>query len=158
MRPSRIKSERDGANYHVMARTVRQLFLLDAETKDWINDRIIWLASIYHVTLRSVTILDNHYHIVLTMSKPKRDDLELQSLWDRAEQRKARPKPWQPLEAPRWHERLSDLSEFAKELNQSVAIYVNGRTSHHGHLWQDRITSVLIDDGRGLLATMAYVP
>jgi len=156
MRPSRIKSTRDGARYHIMARTVRKLFLFDDEIKDWIYDRIFWLASIYHVTLHSVAVLDNHYHIVLTMSKPERDDSELERLWDRAEERKARVKPWQPGEAPRWHERLCDLSEFAKELNQSVAVYVNDRTGFRGCLWGDRFTSVLVDDGRGLLATMAY--
>ncbi len=157
MRPNRIKSARDGAHYHTTARTVHRLFLFDDEIKDWIYDRILWLASIYHVTLHAVAVLDNHYHIVHSVSKPERDDLELQRLWERAEERKARPKTWQPWEAARWHERLSDLSEFAKELNQSVAVYVNLKTGYRGHLWDDRFHSVLVDDGRGLLATMAYV-
>ncbi|MCP4407102.1 MAG: hypothetical protein GY807_04950, partial [Gammaproteobacteria bacterium] len=78
------------------------------------------------------------------MGKPERDDLDLQARWERAESFKKRPKPWCEWLARGWHEKLGDLSEFAKELNQSTAIYINGRRGKHGHLWGDRFKSVLV--------------
>ncbi len=120
MRPLRIKSARDGAYYHIMTRTVQQLFLFsDDAVKEWIYLKIHQLASIYYITLHSVSVLSNHYHVVLSVGKPERDDLDLQARWERAEGFKKRPKPWCEWLARGWHEKLGDLSEFAKELNQS---------------------------------------
>jgi len=44
-----------------------------------------------------------------------------------------------------------------KELNETIARYLNMRNQTRGHVWGDRFKSVLIENGRGLLACMAYV-
>ena len=157
MRPLRLKLARDGARYHIMTRTVQQLLLLEEdEVKEWIYKQVLWLANIYYVTLHSISIMGNHYHIVLSVGKPDRDDLDLEKRWKMAECVKSRPKKWQDWAAEEWHKRLADLSEYAKELNQSVAAYVNRRSGKHGHVWGDRFKSVIIEDGRGTLAAMTY--
>ncbi len=158
MRPKRLKLTRDGARYHIMTRTVQQLFLPESpEVKEWIYKQIVRLGIIYYATLNSITVMGNHYHIVLTVRKPDRDDLDLERRWKLAESVKSRPKKLHDWQAEDWHRRLGDLSEFAKELNQSIAAYVNLRSGKHGHVWGDRFKSVIVEDGRGLLATMAYV-
>ena len=158
MRPLRIKRGRDGAHYHIMTRTAQKQFLFKDDTiKEWIYKKILRLASIYYVTLRAVTVLDNHYHIVLTIGKPVANLEDLKARWIRAESQKKQPRPWREWLAPRWHMRLSDLSEFAKDLNQSTASHVNHVLQKSGHLWGGRFKSVLVDNNRGLLAAMAYV-
>ncbi len=58
----------------MMARTVQRRFLFaEPEIKDWIHQRILWLASIYYATPHAVTVRDNHTHIVFPVSKPERD-------------------------------------------------------------------------------------
>jgi len=157
MRPLRLKLAQDGARYHIMTRTAQQALLFDEdEVKEWIYKQIVWLAKIYQVTLNSVAVLGNHYHIILTVWKPERDDPDLVKRWEMAEAVKSRPKKWKDWEAEEWHRRLADLSEYAKELNQSVATYVNRRTGKHGHVWGDRFKSVIIEDGKGTLAAMSY--
>ena len=158
MRPKRLKLHKDGAVYHIMTRTAQQLFLFDdAVKKEWIYKKILWLSSIYYVTLHSVAVLDNHYHIVLSIGKPDRNDRDLRRRWRRAENSKKRRKQWREELAGEWHQRLGDLSEFAKELNQSTAMFFNQKYKKHGHVWGDRFKSVLVESGKGLLATMTYV-
>jgi len=158
MRKSRLLLPRDGTSYHIMARTAQQEKLLEDPTiKEWMYKYIAWLGSIYYVTLHSIAILDNHYHIVLSMRQQERDDKDLETRWNRAESVKRRVKPWEESRAEEWHRRLGDLSSFAKELNQMTATYVNHRNKKKGHLWGERFKSVLVEDGLGLLATMLYV-
>ena len=144
--------------YHVMTRTVQQAFLFEEPSiKEWIYRKIMQLGSIYFVDLHAVTVMSNHYHIVLAVRKPIPDATGLQRRFEARQSGKPYPQKWYEWYANAWYQKLTDLSEFMKERNETVARYVNKRNQRSGHVWGDRFKSVLIEDGRGLLTCMAYV-
>ena len=57
-----------------MTRCVQQSFLFEAEAdREWIYQKIITISELYFVDLYSVTVMSNHYHLVLAMGKPDYD-------------------------------------------------------------------------------------
>ena len=154
----RVKFEKDRAIYHVMIRTAQKAFLFnDPVVKEWIYRRIVALSRIYYVDLYAVTVMDNHYHVVLAMRKPTLDQNDLQKRFEARQGQRRYPDKWFEWRSDGCYKKLTDLSAFMKELNQSIAFYVNQKHQTRGHLWGDRFKSVLIEDGRGLLTCMAYV-
>ena len=157
-RHCRIQHERDGMFYHVMTRTVQKAMLFeDPFIKEWIYRKILWLSSIYFVDLHAIAVMGNHYHIVLAVRKPALDPTELQKRFEALQRSRSYSKKWYEWRAKPWHAKLTNLSEFMKELNETVARYLNFKNQTRGHVWGDRFKSVLIEDGRGLLTCMAYV-
>ena len=65
-------------------------------------------------------------------------------------------RPFNPR-AKGWHQKLTDLSDFMCDLNSSIARYINAKNDTKGHVFGARFKSVLLEDGPGLLACMAYV-
>lgn len=51
----------------------------------------------------------------------------------------------------------SDISKIMKSINQSYVLYYNKRYGRHGHLFQDRFKSKIVDDNRYLIALSAYI-
>ncbi len=158
VRVARIKSGRTGAIYHVMTRTARQAFLFDDDqSKEWIYKKMLWLGSIFHIDFHAISVMSNHYHLVLSVLKPEFDESDVQARFLAYQKRKRHPQRWYPFRAEEWHRRFSDLSCFMQEVNRSIALYLNRRDGVRGHVWGDRFKSVLIEDGVGLLQCMAYV-
>ena len=158
MRARRLKPAADRTHYHVMSRTIHQTFLFKPDRyKEWIYDRILYFSRIYFVDLHAVTIMDNHYHIVLAMRNPEFNEELLEARFQLAHAKKKYPPIWSEWRAKAWHQKLTDLSEFMHDLNSSIARYINGQMDKKGHVWAERFKSVLIEDGPGLLACMAYV-
>ena len=154
---NRTKLAKSGAIYHVMNRTVLGLFLFDDPTKEWIYNTIIALSKVYEITVHNLTIMDNHYHIVLLVTK---SDFDVEDVKRRFQKRRTllpASKPLYENEIELWYERFSDLSEFMKELNQMIARKIQREQGIKGHVFQGRFKSVLIENGPGLLASMAYV-
>ncbi len=157
-RQPRIKSKLDNQVYHVMTRTIRRSYLFDNDgRKEWIYKEIQTLASIYCVDLFAVTVMSNHYHIVLSMRKPLLTEAQVQQRFERYQARIKRPAPWRPWLFKEWSKRLTDLSRFMQDLNRNISINMNTRDRTHGHFWGERYKSVLIDDDEGLFRCMVYV-
>lgn len=66
----------DGGVYHVCSRCVRRAFLCGTDKhtgynfdhrRDWIEERILWLASIFTVDIFGYAVMSNHYHIILSL-------------------------------------------------------------------------------------------
>jgi REP element-mobilizing transposase RayT len=141
-----------------MTRTIQQQFLFEDPTvREWIYKHILRVASLYYVDLHAVTVMSNHYHIVLSVRKPVPDEQDLQERFERAHADKRHPPAWAEWRTDRWYAKLTDLSEFMKDLNASIARHMNAATNGKGHVWGGRYKSVVIEDGPGLLACMAYV-
>ena len=51
----------------------------------------------------------------------------------------------------------SDISKIMKSINQSYVLYYNKRYGRHGHLFQDRFKSKIVDNDRYLIALSAYI-
>ncbi len=157
-RPNRIKLQRDGASYHVMTRTVTGSFFFQHDfLKEWLYRKILWLASIYFVELHAIAVMSNHYHIVLSVRKGDFSEEEIRRRFQRYFHAMRYPRVWSESQVDHWRDKLTDLSEFMKDLNQTAAAHINKVEGNRGHVWGGRFKSVLIEDGVSLLACMAYV-
>jgi len=154
-----LKAKCDGAHYHVTSGTCRGLALFEAHAvRDEIYELINAFSSVYYVTLHAICVLENRYHIVLTMGLPEIDEQDLRQRFDRYEALRAgRPRSWDPETMNRWHTRLADLSMFMKDLNQWIARRINLTLGQGGTVFGERFRSCLIESGPALLASMVYV-
>lgn len=50
-----------------------------------------------------------------------------------------------------------DISKFMQSINLSYSLYFNKKYNRHGHLFQDRFKSRLIENDRDLIATSVYI-
>jgi putative transposase len=157
-RGRRLKMASDGSSYHVMARTARQEFAFTADAiKEWMYRHMVWLSSIYYVEFHAITIMDNHYHLVLSVRKPPVDERDVRARFETFQKSKRHPTKWGEWLLDEWYAKLTDLSCFMQELNRSMACHVNRLDGKRGHLWGERFKSVLIEDGIGMLQCLAYV-
>ncbi|NLP28574.1 MAG: transposase [Clostridia bacterium] len=51
----------------------------------------------------------------------------------------------------------ADISKIMKSINQSYAMYYNKRHNRHGHLFQDRFKSKIVNSDRYLMMLSAYI-
>ena len=144
--------------YHVVSRCVRRAFLsgIDHVTgqsyehrRQWIEDRIRLLSSIFAIDIAAYAVMSNHYHIVVkicpeqTAQWSNREVLERWSCLYKgplliqkalageelsdAEQDRVN---W---EVKRYRQRLKDLSWFMKCLNEPIARRANKEDDCTGH-------------------------
>ena len=53
--------------------------------------------------------------------------------------------------------KLSNLSEFVREIKVGFARYYNKRHNRRGYFWGDRFKSVIVDTGETLVNCLAYI-
>ena len=51
----------------------------------------------------------------------------------------------------------ADISKFMKSINQCYAAYFNKRYKRHGHVFQDRFKSKLVEDDAGIIQLSVYI-
>ncbi len=163
--------------YHCMARCVRRAFLCGEDgltgqnydhRKEWLEDRIHELASIFSIRICAYAVMSNHYHLVLHVDREASrqwSDDEVVKRWGRIFKHKTKPSRKSldedegiPLsDADIWRERLCDISWFMRCLNEGIARKANREDRCKGRFWEGRFKSqALMDDG-ALLACMVYV-
>ena len=58
---------------------------------------------------------------------------------------------------PSLREKLSNLSEFVREIKVGFARYYNKRHNRRGYFWGDRFKSVIVEKGGTLINCLAYI-
>ena len=170
--------------YHCMSRVVRRAYLcgLDKLTgqnyehrRQWIVDRIGFLAEQFAIDICAYAVMSNHYHVVIHVDHQRSLD------WD-AEEVVRR---WWQIFPPKmlkdegvaeenirfhfqrlaadvaqvaiWRERLADLSWFMRCLNEPIARWANKEDDCTGRFWEGRFKSQILLDKAALMTCMAYV-
>ena len=168
---------------HVTSRCVRQAFLCGFDLhsrrsyehrRQWIRDRLEFLASIFGVDCLTYSIMNNHIHLVLR-SRP-----DVVETWSREEiarrwlklcpQRKtADGQPAKPTDAElnsivndsrrvaELRRRLSDISWWMGRLCEKIARQANREDQCTGRFWEGRYKAQLLLDEASLLACAVYV-
>ena len=93
-----------------MTRTIQKAFLFEKPAiREWIYRKIMALGSIYFVDLHAVTVMSNHYHIVLAVRKPAFDPVELERRFGLIQGSRAGPQRWYEWRANGLFKKLTDL-------------------------------------------------
>ena len=169
----------DTPYYHCMSRCVRRAFLCGHDKqgnsfehrRQWLEDRIRILSSVFSIDICSYAVMSNHYHIVVKLGSTKD--------WPRHKvmqhwltlhkgpllaQREQKGEVLSGAEARTldsvievWRKRLQDLSWFMKCLNEPIAKAANVEDDCTGHFWESRFISQPLLTEEALLSCMAYV-
>ncbi|WP_439135458.1 transposase [Pseudomaricurvus sp.] len=173
-------SPSDTPFYHCVSRCVRRAFLCgtDAVTaqsyehrRQWIENRIRLLSSLFAIDICAYAVMSNHYHLVVKLNSS--DDWSDQEIMDRwltlykgpiLVQRFRNGEALGQAEKDSvsqiiavWRKRLQDLSWFMKCLNEPIARMANVEDNCTGHFWESRFKSQALLTEEALLACMAYV-
>jgi hypothetical protein len=169
--------------YHCFSRCVRRAFLCGFDTltgrdfshrKEWIVDRLRYLAAIFAVEVCAYAILATHYHsllrtrpdIVATWS-----DREVATRWLTLFPGRRVPKgvPASPTEEEisaladcperiaELRKRLCNLSWFMAQLNETIARDANKEDHVKGRFWEGRFKCQKLLDEAAIVSCMVYV-
>ena len=160
--------------YHCITRCVRRAFLCGKDTysgrnfehrRDWVQERLRFLAGIFAIDVCAYAVLSNHLHVVLHVDSARAAE------WSDAEvvrryttlhpmtklDYEALPASKQRLQRDTWRSRLYSLSWMMRALNERIARRANEEDNVTGRFWEGRFKSQALLDDQGLLTCMAYV-
>ena len=168
--------------YHCTSRCVRRAFLcgFDPLTKnsyehrrDWVEERILLLASVFCIDVCAYAVMSNHHHVVLHINKPKEralSDYDVCRRWHQIykgnliSQKYLKNEKLTQAELlaisnkiAQWRLQLCDISWFMRALNEPIARMANAEDKCTGKFWESRFKSQALLDEKALLACMAYV-
>ena len=168
--------------YHCVSHCVLRVFLCgeDALTgksfehrRQWIEERLLELASIFAIDIAAYAVMSNHYHVVLHISQKQALSW---SVWEVIEH-------WQRLfkgsllsqrfyqgetlskaelnalsdQVCVWRERLMSISWFMRCANEPIAREANHEDAVTGRFWEGRFKSQALLDEKAPAACMVYV-
>ncbi len=177
-----IVSISDTPYYHCIGRCVRRAYLCGFDEfsgksfehrRQWIVDRLNYLAEVFSIDICAYAVMSNHYHLVLRLSPSKSNKWtqnEVIEHWQQLYSGGELVKAYQAGEAQTkeqraaldikievWRERLSDISWFMRCLNEHIAILANKEDECTGRFWEGRFKSQALLDEAALISCMAYV-
>ena len=154
-RTQRLKINDETTIYHVMSRTALDGFPLGNIEKDYMLNLIRRYAKLYFVEILGFCLMGNHFHLLVKMfPEHKFTDENIKKRYvgfyvdDRA---------FAYGQVPSLREKLSNLSEFVREIKVGFARYYNRRHNRRGYFWGDRFKSVIVDKGETLVNCLAYI-
>ena len=175
MRQRRIKvpPEEGEAAYHCMSRTVNGEWLFEPVDREVLRKQLWQVADYCGLQVLTYTILSNHFHVLVRV--PQKHVPSDDELLRRYERMYPKPTRYQTArldvikqqlqaggpEAEFWRERqlklMGDVSAYMKLVKQRFSIWFNRSHRRYGTLWSERFKSVLVESGRALQATSAYI-
>tara|TARA_B110000114_G_scaffold119992_1_gene125719 strand:- start:162 stop:1133 length:972 start_codon:yes stop_codon:yes gene_type:complete len=172
----------DTPYYHVVSRCVRRSYLcgIDAYSgkdyehrRQWIENRIRILSSLFALDICSYCVMSNHIHIVTKLMPQEAESWTNNEVLERWTHLYTGPRAVQQwhantLDSPADYEtlnrlieiyrnRLGDLSWFMKCLNEPIARQANKEDGCTGHFWESRYKSQALLTEEALITCMAYV-
>lgn len=172
----------DTPYYHFISRCVRRAFLCGKDgytgrdfehRRQWMVERIHFLANIFAIDVCAYAIMSNHYHLVLHVNETEIAHLSDEDVCNRWCQIYSSPlivSRWQSGQLAsdaernvvseiigKWRHRLHDISWFMRCLNEFIARKANKEDNCKGRFWEGRFKSQALLDERALLTCMAYV-
>ncbi|MCJ8329840.1 MAG: transposase [Lentisphaeria bacterium] len=158
--------------YHTMNRLFRYRKdgkdVFDKEDKKYFVNLMTKLTGYFNVEISSYCIMSNHYHIIFKqkcelLSRP--DATRRHNEYYKGLKRTRRLEykgdtdtlPYMLMEIDNARERMRDISEFMKALQQTFTNWYNKRHDRFGPLWDGRFKSVILDEKDALWKCSKYV-
>ncbi len=172
----------DTPYYHVTSRCVRRAFLCGKDPltqksyehrRQWIEDRLRLLSSLFAIDIFSCALMPNHIHVVVKLTPEESVSWSTQDVIERwfslfkgtlLVRRFYDGKPLTPAQLSSvndtveiWRNRLLSLSWFMKCLNEPIARQANKEDDCKGHFWESRFHCQPLLTDEAALACMVYV-
>ena len=154
-RTQRLIIKDESTVYHIMSRTALDGFPLSDVEKDFMLDLIRRYAALYLVEILGFCLMGNHFHLLVKVFPEfKFTDQDIRKRYlefygdDRA---------FAYDQVPYLREKLSNLSEFVREIKVGFTRYYNNRHNRRGYFWGDRFKSVIVEKGETLINCLAYI-
>ena len=170
------------SKFHCCTRAVRAAFILDSDFKDdpdkidrrkWIEDRILFLSTVFAIDVCAYAVMSNHYHVILDVQKHCSDEwepMEIITRWHKIYQGTklsrdyVKRKQLTEMEsdlvlefAEKCREKLHNISWFMRNINEPLARIANKEDNCKGRFWESRFKSQALLDEQALLTCMAYI-
>ncbi|GAB1262625.1 transposase [Aurantivibrio plasticivorans] len=168
--------------YHCASRCVRRAFLCGTDIytgksyehrRQWVEDRIHFLASVFAIDVCAYAVMHNHLHVVLHINRAKAlhwTDDEVCQRWHQlykgtlltrrfsnGESLTEAEREVVQVKCDEWRLQLSNISWFMRALNEPIARMANAEDGCTGKFWEARFTSQALLDEKALAACLAYV-
>ena len=172
----------DTPYYHCVSRCVRHSFLCGTDKhsgqsyehrRGWVEDRLLFLATIFAIDICAYAVMSNHTHVVLYVDKTLADGWDTDEVLRRYHkmhkgtlltQKHVKGDELSPSEqitfdetVEQYRQRLYDISWFMRNLNEYIAREANKEDGCTGRFWEGRFKSQALLDESAVLACMAYV-
>ena len=179
---SQLVSIDDTPFYNITSRCVRRSFLCGFDKvnsknyehrRDWIEQRIRLLSSIFAIEICAYSVMHNHRHLVIKLNPSEAQQWNTDEVLTRWScllkgapivQCYLKGDPLTPAERTavsdcvvRYQKRLQSLSWFMKCLSEPIARQANKEDNCTGHFWESRFKSQALLTDEAVLSAMAYV-
>ena len=154
-RTQRLKINDETTVYHVMSRTALDGFPLGDIEKDFMLELIRRYSELYLFEILEFCLMGNHFHLLVKMFpeyKLTDEDIKKRYVAFYGDDRE-----FAYGQVPSLREKLSNLSEFVREIKVGFARYYNRRHNRRGYFWGDRFKSVIVEKGETLINCLAYI-
>jgi len=183
LKRSELFDPREVSILHCTNRCVRRAYLCGKDPdngknyehrKDWVEQRLEFLAGQFAIDVLDYAILSNHFHVALR-NRPDLvetwDDTEVARRWLMLCPHRKTPagEPAEPTEAEldtirhdpdqikELRKRLSDISWFMRMISEKIARWANQEDDVTGRFWEGRFKAVKICDEPALVANSVYI-
>ncbi len=154
-RTQRLIIKDETAVYHVMSRTALDGFPLGDVEKDFMLDLIRRYSELYFVEILGFCLMGNHFHVLVKMLPEYKfadEDIKKRYVNFYGDER-----VFADGLIPSLRLKLSNLSEFVREIKVGFARFYNRLHNRRGYFWGDRFKSVIVDKGETLINCLAYI-
>jgi REP element-mobilizing transposase RayT len=172
----------DTPYYHCVSRCVRRAFLCGTDEysgtsyehrRAWVEDKVLWLSSVFAIGICAYAVMSNHMHLVLCVDKDKAmswSDKQVVGRWHRLHRGTLLSQKFmrnELLSESEWislketiviyRQRLYDISWLMASLSEPIARQANKEDGCTGRFWEGRFKSQALLDDAAVLSCMAYV-
>ncbi len=155
-RPLRIRFYEEKTILHITSKTAGGLFLLQPRhVKVKFLNILKSLLSVFSFKLITFVIMDNHFHLFLEVKNI--NDLSDDEILKKLTKLNMYKKYVFLKDIKTLRRKLSDLSEFVKNLKERFSKWFNKTFGRYGYLWGGRYKCVLIEEGEAYEVCKRYI-